>query len=74
MPRSAAKAPTVKVSKPKKAKGAPKAKSGLLPREQYRSHIENLMAQGLPHEDAVATLSAGLRQANGKPVRQEAQL
>lgn len=72
MPRIAAKASTVKATKPKKVKAPAKAKSGLLPREQYKSHIENLMAQGLPHEDAVATLSAGLRQANGKPVRQEA--
>lgn len=55
---------------PRKAKNAPlKANNGLLPREQYRSLIQGLMEQGLPHEDAVATLSEGLRQANGKPPR-----
>lgn len=55
---------------PRKAKNAPlKAKTGLLPREQYRSLIQGLMDQGLPHDDAVATLSEGLRQANGKVTR-----
>lgn len=55
---------------PRKAKNAPaKPSNGLLPREQYRNLIQGLMEQGLPHEDAVATLSEGLRQANGKAPR-----
>jgi hypothetical protein len=55
-----------------RSSNASKPKSGLLPLPQYKSLIEGLMSQGLPHADAVATLSAGLQQANGRPARQEA--
>lgn len=52
------------------SRAAKKPSSGLLPLPQYKALIEGLMSQGLPHADAVETLSAGLRQANGRPVRE----
>lgn len=37
-------------------------------KETYKRCIEGLTAQGLDQKDAVATLSVGLREANGRPV------
>jgi hypothetical protein len=63
---------------PRKAPPKPrvpnKPKTAMLPLPQYKSLIEGLMSQGLPHADAVETLRAGLREANGRPARQETAL
>jgi hypothetical protein len=39
-----------------------------LPRDEYKRHIDGLMAQGLDREDAIHTLKVGIREANGRTV------
>lgn len=52
---------------PKKTTSSPKkAPSGLLPLLKYKELIAGFMDQGIPHDDAVATLREGMRQANGR--------
>lgn len=66
MPRAAA--GLSKASKKSKI-AKTRASGAFLPLPTYKLTIDGLRSQGLEHEDAVATLSAGLRQANGLPVR-----
>lgn len=40
-----------------------------LDKKEYNECIEGLMAQGLDRKEAIETLSIGLRQANGIPVK-----
>ena len=44
-----------------------------LPRDEYKAHIDGLMAEGLDREDAIHTLKVGIREANGRPVPRELQ-
>lgn len=41
-----------------------------LEKEEYNRCIEGLVAQGIDRKEAVETLSIGLKQANGVPVKE----
>lgn len=45
-----------------------------LPRDEYKAHIDGLMAEGLDREDAIHTLKVGIREANGRPVPRDLQV